>query len=53
MDSINDEGHMYLTHTKLGEKFILRMCIGCTNTREEHVKAAWNNLVAAAKKFEP
>ena len=41
MERLNDSGAIFLTHTKLNDKFTLRMSIGQTNTRREHVEKAW------------
>jgi aromatic-L-amino-acid/L-tryptophan decarboxylase len=41
MERLNDSGAMFLTHTKLDDKFTLRMSIGQTNTDREHVERAW------------
>jgi aromatic-L-amino-acid decarboxylase len=41
MERLNESGAMFLTHTKLDDKFTLRMSIGQTNTRREHVEKAW------------
>jgi aromatic-L-amino-acid decarboxylase len=41
MERLNDSGAIFLTHTKLDDKFTLRMSIGQTNTRREHVEKAW------------
>jgi len=43
MDLINASGRAYLTHTALpGVGLVLRMAVGATNTREEHVRATWD-----------
>jgi aromatic-L-amino-acid decarboxylase len=43
MDTLNRTGRLYLTHTVLpGVGLVLRMAIGATHTREEHVHAAWD-----------
>lgn len=34
---INDSGKAYITHTKLDEKYTLRVCIGQTNVEKRHV----------------
>jgi len=47
---INDAGRIHLTHTKLNDRFTLRMCIAQTNTREEHVRAAWREIREQAEK---
>ena len=42
MNQLNESGKIYLTHTKLDGRFVLRMAIGQTETEEEHVERAWN-----------
>ena len=44
MEKLNQSGDLYLTHTRLDGKFTLRMCIGQTNTTEQHVKKAWMRI---------
>jgi aromatic-L-amino-acid/L-tryptophan decarboxylase len=44
MARLNSSGELYLTHTRLEDKFTLRMCIGQTNTTERHVVKAWNRI---------
>lgn len=46
--TVNDSGAMYLTHTKLDDRYVLRMNIGQTHTEARHVRAAWERLEAAA-----
>lgn len=41
LHAINDSGRAYLSHTVLRGRYVLRMAIGATATREEHVRAAW------------
>jgi aromatic-L-amino-acid decarboxylase len=41
MERLNRSGKLYLTHTKLDDRFVLRMSIGQTYTKREHVKRAW------------
>ncbi len=38
---VNRSGRLYLTHTKLRDRFTLRMCVGQTHTEEHHVRQAW------------
>ena len=49
LERVNASGKMYLTHTRLKGRTVLRMCIGQTRTRERHVDAAWQLLQAAAE----
>jgi aromatic-L-amino-acid decarboxylase len=44
MDKLNRSGDLYLTHTKLGSRFTLRLCVGQTNTEYRHVKQAWERI---------
>ena len=37
-------GDLYLTHTKLSDRFTLRMSIGGTNTERRHVERAWKRI---------
>ncbi len=47
MHRLNDSGKLFLTHTKLGGRFTLRMSIGQTTTEERHVRKAWEEIKAA------
>jgi len=49
MRRVNEGGGMYLTHTRLGDRYTLRMSIGQTNTQRRHVASAWEQLRAAAR----
>jgi aromatic-L-amino-acid/L-tryptophan decarboxylase len=44
MDRLNRSGDLYLTHTKLNDKFTLRMSVGGTNTQRRHVERAWKRI---------
>jgi len=48
MNRLNTSGKLYLTHTKLEERFTLRFCVGQTATEERHVTAAWERIRAEA-----
>lgn len=58
MDAINTSGAAYLTHTTLpsldeagrtvGTRLVMRVAIGATMTREEHVREVWDLLCAQA-----
>ena len=51
LDRLNASGRMYLTHTTLGGHFVLRFCVGQTNTEERHVAAAWRMIEAEAARL--
>jgi aromatic-L-amino-acid decarboxylase len=38
---LNETGEVYLTHTRLGGRFTLRLCVGQAKTEERHVRSAW------------
>jgi aromatic-L-amino-acid decarboxylase len=48
LDRLNRSGEMYLTHTKLNDRFTLRMCVGQTNTQRRHVERAWKRIQGEA-----
>jgi len=41
LNQINESGNLFLSHTKLNGKFVLRISISGLRTQEEHVKKAW------------
>lgn len=44
LDEVNRSGRIFITHTRLKGTFCLRLCIGQTQTRREHVLQAWEAL---------
>ncbi len=51
MNTVNETGKTYFTHTKLNGEIVLRMSIGQTNTEEKHVKATWNLIQKKAEEL--
>jgi aromatic-L-amino-acid decarboxylase len=49
LDRLNETGKIYLTHTVLHDRFILRFCVGQTNTEAEHVHRAWELIQHVAR----
>ena len=49
LDRVNRSGKIYLTHTRLNHRTVLRMCIGQTHTSQRHVDDAWQLLQEAAE----
>jgi aromatic-L-amino-acid/L-tryptophan decarboxylase len=39
---VNATGRAYLTHTKLDDRFVIRLCVGQTNTQLRHVEQVWH-----------
>ncbi len=48
IDMINQNGDVFLSHTKLREGFALRLAIGHLQTTERHVRRAWDLLVESS-----
>jgi len=52
MDRLNQSGDLYLTHTRLRDRFVLRFCVGQTNTELHHVEQAWRRIQQEALKLQ-
>jgi aromatic-L-amino-acid decarboxylase len=48
LNEVNASGRVYLSHTKLDGRFVLRLSIGNLRTEERHVTEAWRLLRDAA-----
>jgi aromatic-L-amino-acid decarboxylase len=48
MERLNRSGDLYLTHTKLNDRFTLRLCVAQTNTERKHVERAWKRIQGEA-----
>uniref|UniRef100_A0AAU8CHY9 TDC n=1 Tax=Corchorus olitorius TaxID=93759 RepID=A0AAU8CHY9_9ROSI len=44
LDAVNSTGKVFISHTVLSDKYILRFAIGAPLTEEKHVNAAWEVL---------
>jgi aromatic-L-amino-acid decarboxylase len=52
LDALNRSGDLYLTHTKLNGRFIIRFCVGQTYTESRHVERAWKRIGEETAKLE-
>lgn len=50
LDAVNATGEMFISHTKIGGRYALRLAIGNLRTRESDVAAAWSVLQLEAAK---
>jgi len=50
LEEINRDGKLFLTHTRIGELYTLRMILGQTYVEEHHVDLALEQIAAAAQK---
>ncbi len=49
--TVNSAGPVFLVHTKLHGRIVLRLAIGNARTTREHVAAAWELIKGASKKY--
>jgi aromatic-L-amino-acid decarboxylase len=48
LEHLNHSGELYLTHTKLNDQYVLRLCVGQTYTDYQHVQRAWTLIQQTA-----
>jgi len=53
LEAVNASGRVFLSHTKLGGKFTIRLAVGNLRTTEEHVRTAWDLLRSQAAALAP
>ncbi|XP_074279049.1 tyrosine decarboxylase 2 isoform X1 [Silene latifolia] len=44
LDAVNSTGTIFMSHTVLSGKYVLRLAVGAPLTEEKHIKAAWEIL---------
>lgn len=49
LDAVNASGEVFLSHTRLDGRYVLRLAIGNLATRESHVARAWELLNSAVR----
>jgi aromatic-L-amino-acid/L-tryptophan decarboxylase len=52
LDAVNASGEVFLSHTKLDGRFVIRLAIGNIRTTERHVARAWQLLREHAGRLE-
>ena len=52
LEHLNRNGQLYLTHTTLNGHYILRFCVGQTNTEARHVANAWKLIQEIANELQ-
>jgi aromatic-L-amino-acid/L-tryptophan decarboxylase len=48
LERVNQSGEVFLSHTRLDDRFVLRLAVGNLHTRERHVRRAYDLLMAHA-----
>ena len=51
MDAVNRTGEVFLSHTRLGDRFTIRLAVGSIRTEERHVARAWELLQREADRL--
>lgn len=49
LEQLNKTGKLYLTHTALNGRLVLRFCVGQTATEQAHVRRAWELIQQTAR----
>ena len=52
MDAVNRTGEVFLSHTRLRNRFTIRLAIGNLRTEERHVERAWALLRREAARLD-
>ena len=52
LDRVNQTGSLYMTHTTLNGRFVIRWCIAQSMTGEKHVRAGWKLVQKTAREME-
>jgi aromatic-L-amino-acid decarboxylase len=53
LTAVNAEGSVYLSHTRLKDRYTIRLAIGNLRTELQHVAKAWKELQRAAQAAAP
>lgn len=46
----NETGKLYMTHTKLGDRYVARMSIGQSRVQQHHIDSAWEIIAREAER---
>ena len=52
VNSLNESGKIYLTHTKLNGQYIIRFSVGQTSTTLDHLKKSWDYILDTVNEME-
>lgn len=52
LEKINQSGKLFLSHTKLNDKFVIRLTIGSIRHEQRHIEEAWNLIRLISNKLE-
>ncbi|MCB0305472.1 MAG: hypothetical protein KDI38_17050, partial [Calditrichaeota bacterium] len=49
LENLNRSGKVFLTHTRLNDRYTIRMVLGQTRVERRHMEAAWELIVREAR----
>jgi aromatic-L-amino-acid decarboxylase len=52
LDAINASGDVFISHTKLRDRYVLRVAIGHERTGLEHIERAWQLITSEAERIQ-
>ena len=44
LERVNRSGELFISHTRVGDRYVLRLAIGSDRTSEEDVRRAWDQI---------
>jgi aromatic-L-amino-acid decarboxylase len=53
LEAVNRAGAVFLSHTRLRGRYVVRLAVGNLRTREEHVERVWERLREEARRLAP
>lgn len=53
LDRVNATGEVFLSHTRVRDRYALRLAVGNLRTTEKHIRRAWDLLAEAAARESP
>ena len=53
LDRVNGTGEVFLSHTRVGDRYAIRLAVGNLRTAEAHVRRAWELIRGAAAALGP
>jgi aromatic-L-amino-acid/L-tryptophan decarboxylase len=51
LENLNNSGKIYLVHTELKKKFVIRFSVGGSDTKKQHVIDAWDLIKSETDKL--
>ncbi len=50
LDEVNETGQVFVSHTRLEGRYVIRLAIGNLHTTEHHVRHAWSLLCSLSRR---